>query len=92
VDSKVVGILSFYKTEPFVSNFLDKCPVLKASGHSSFLSIVPCSSTESVCMGRPGTGSPFFYMYLCLFLDLHVSLPFDEFTMDVLRTLMTEAY
>ena len=38
-------------------------------------------------MGRPGAGPPFFYMYACFFSDLHVSLPFDTFTMGVLRAL-----
>jgi len=31
--------------------------------------------------------SPFFYMYVFIFSDLHVSLPFDEFTMDVIWSL-----
>ena len=70
-----------------VARILDKCPILKASGHSSFFSVVPCSSTENVCFGRSGIGPPFFYMYTCLFSDLHVSLPFDKFTMGVLRAL-----
>jgi len=50
----------------------------------SILSLLP---TESVCMGRPGIDPPSFYMYSCLFSDLHVSLPFDKFTMGVLRAL-----
>jgi len=87
VDSKVVEISSSYKTKASVSKFLGKCPVLKAGGHSSFLSVVPYSSTESVCLGRPGTSPSFFYMYTCLFADLHVSVPFDKFTMGVLRAL-----
>ena len=49
VDFKVVGISSSYKAEASVSKFLDKCPVLKAGRHSSFFSVVPCSSIESVC-------------------------------------------
>ena len=61
VDPKVVGISSAYSTTTFVSKFLDKCPVLKAGGHSSFFSVEPCSSIESVCMGRPGTSPSFFY-------------------------------
>ena len=75
------------KTEASVSKFLDKCPVLKAGGHSSFFSVLPCSSTESVYLGRSGIGPPFFYMYTSLFADLHVSLPFNRFTMGVLRAL-----
>jgi len=70
-----------------VSKFLHRFSILKAGGHSSFFSVEPCLPTESVCMGRPGTSPPFFYMYSCLFSDLHVSLPFDSFTMDILQTL-----
>ena len=84
VNRKVVGISSTFSTEAFVSKFLDKCPILKEGGRSSFFSIESCLSTESVCLGRPSTGPPFFYMYSFLFLDLHVSLPFDKFTMGVL--------
>jgi len=87
IDFKEVGISSSYKSEASVSKFLDECPSLKAGGHSSFFSVVPCSSTENVCLGRSGTGPPFCYMYTCLFADLHVSLPFDKFTMGVLRAL-----
>ena len=90
VDPKVVGISSAYSTEAFVSKFLDKCPVLKADGHSSFFSVHPCPSIESVCMGRPGIDPPFFYLYVYLFPDLHVSLPFDEFTMGVLWSLYVD--
>ena len=87
VDPKVVEILSNYKTEVVVIEFLAKHPVLKAGGHSHYFSVLSCEPTERVCLGRPGAGPPFFYMYTCLFSDLHVSLPFDEFTMGVLRAL-----
>jgi len=69
VDSKVVGISSNFKTDAFVSKFLGKYPILKAGGHSCFFSVVPCESTESICLGRSGTGPPSFYMYTCLFAD-----------------------
>jgi len=83
----VVEISSNYKTEVVVTKFLVKHPILKAGGHSRYFSVLPCEPIESVCLGRSGTGSPFFYMYTCLFSELHVFLLFDEFTMDVLRTL-----
>jgi len=87
VDPKVIGISSTFSTEASVSKFLDKFPVLKADGRSSLFSVEPCLPTESVCMGRSGTDPPFFYLYSCLFSDLHVSLPFDNFIMGVFRTL-----
>jgi len=78
---------STYGTEESVAKFLRRQPVLKAEEYSSHFSILPCGVDERVCMGRPGSSPPFFYMYTCFFVDLFVSLPFDEFTMDVLRTL-----
>ena len=40
------------------------------------------------CVSWPGerTGQ-FFFVYNTLFADLHVTLPFDNFTMEVLQTL-----
>jgi len=90
VDPKVVRISSFYKTEAFVSKFLDKCPVLKESGHSSFFSAVPCSSTESVCLGRPGTDPPSFtcihvFFQTYMFLFLLTSSPWTSFAVSYKR-------
>ena len=87
VDPRVVEISFSYDTEDVVTEFLLKHPVLKPGVHSHYFSVVPCGSAERVCMGRPGAGPPFFYMYICFFSDLHVTLPFDEFTMGVLRVL-----
>ena len=80
VDPKVVRISSTFSTEVSVSKFLNRCSVLKVGGRSRFFNIEPRLLTKSVCMGRPSIGPPFFYMYSCLFSDLHVSLPFDKFT------------
>ena len=38
----------------------------------------------SVCHGREQAEEEFFYMYMCHFLQLHLPLPFDDFTMGVL--------
>ena len=93
VDPKVVEFSSTYATEKSVAKFLAKYPVLKAGEDSNgsrdldYFRILPCGSVERVCMDRAGAGPPFFYMYTCFFSDLHVSLPFDKFTMGVLRAL-----
>jgi len=87
VDSRVVEMSTNYDTEDAVIEFLLKHSVLKPGGHSHYFSVVPCGSAERVCMGRPDAGPPFFYMYICFFSNLHVSLSFDEFTMDVLQVL-----
>ncbi|QCE11066.1 Transposase putative [Vigna unguiculata] len=45
------------------------------------------TTVECVCHGREGSAEEFFYMYMCHFSQLHIWLPFDEFTMGVLRLL-----
>jgi len=87
VDSKVVERASSYSSADDVAEFFLKHPALKPGGHSNYFDVVPCGPIERVCMGRSGAGLPFFYMYTCLFSDLHVSLPFDTFTMGVLQAL-----
>jgi len=45
------------------------------------------SVVECVCHGREGASSDFFYMYSCMFVKLHIRLPFDAFTMGILKLL-----
>ena len=68
VDPRVVEMPSSYDTEDAVTEFLLKHPVLKPGDHSHYFSVVPCGSAERVCMGRPGTGPPFFLYVYMLFL------------------------
>jgi len=46
-----------------------------------------CTPMDNVCHGREGHDHDFFYIYPCLFIDSHLRLSFDDFTMGVLRTL-----
>ena len=41
---------------------------------------------EHVFMAYPSGTDPCFFMYTCFFRDLHVRLPFDDFTMKVLQS------
>jgi len=77
---------SFVKRD-VVASFLDQVCVLKPDVSLDVISIEPCEPTDVVCSARSTTERPFFYMYACLFLDLHVSLPFDNFTVGVLWAL-----
>jgi len=45
------------------------------------------TAVECVCHGREGVVEECFYMYMCHFSQLHIRLPFDEFTMGVLQLL-----
>jgi len=74
VDPKVVEFSSAYDTKKSVAKFLAKYPVLKVGEDSDdfrdpdYFRILPCGSTERVCMDRAGVGPPFFlHVYLFLF-------------------------
>ena len=87
VDPKVCEVSSFFYTDTSVAEFLNDVPVLKASAEESLLAFGPCSLEDSVYRERSSTEPPLFFMYSCLFADLHVSLPFDAFIAEVLREL-----
>jgi len=87
VDPKVYGIASMFHTDASVADFLNKVLVLKASAKESLLSFGPCSLDDRVYREWLSTEPPFFFMYNCLFSDLHVSLPFYKFTVGILQAL-----
>jgi len=66
---------------------MERFLILNANASLSFFRVESCLPIETICIGRSITDSHFFYMYSCLFLVLHVSLPFDNFTMGVLKAL-----
>jgi len=45
------------------------------------------SVVDCVCHGQEGATEEFFYMYMFHFSQLYVRLPFDDFTIGVLRLL-----
>ena len=73
VDPKVTRITSAFKTGTSVSEYLEKVPILKEYTSLDLLTVKPCLPTETICLGRSPTEPPFFYMYSCLFTNLHVS-------------------
>ena len=73
-----------WNTDASVADFLNKVHVLKASARDSLLSFGSWSLDDRVYMERSSTEPPFFFMFSCLFSDLHVSFPFDTFTVGVL--------
>jgi len=52
-----------------------------------FVLMKKCSVSDHVCYGREEGESDYFFMYSTFFTDVHVRLPFDEFTMGVLLIL-----
>jgi len=43
------------------------------------------SAIDNVCNGQEGYPKEIFYIYMSFFIQLHVHLPFDEFTIGRLR-------
>ena len=84
VDPKVCEVASI---DSLVAEFLNNVSILKASAEESLLAFGPCSLEDRVYRELSSTEIPFFFMYSCLFSDLHVSLPFVAFTAGVIREL-----
>ena len=84
VDPKVTMITSAFRIGISVSEFLERVPILKADASLDLLIVEPCLPTETICPDWSPIEPPFFYMYSCLFKNLNISLPFDNFTMGVL--------
>ncbi|QCD94286.1 hypothetical protein DEO72_LG5g2369 [Vigna unguiculata] len=76
----VVRVLSRIGVE--MTGFVERVGV---SG--DIVSLERVSAIDRVCHGQEGATEKFFYMYMCHFSQLHIRLPFDDFTMGVLRAL-----
>ena len=87
VDPKVTWITCLFVKRDVVAEFLDQVGVLELDVSLDVISIESCELTDVVCSTQSSTERPFFYIYACLFSDLHVSLPFDNFAVGVLRAL-----
>jgi len=64
-----------------------KDSILKLDSPSNVVAADSCNHTDQVCHGHENAPHDFFSVYIYLFNDLHVTLPFDEFIMEVLRIL-----
>jgi len=64
-----------------------KAPLVHSGLPSDIVVAEICGYTDRVCHGRENAPVDFFFVYNTLFVDLRVTLPFDEFTTDVLRFL-----
>jgi len=87
VDPKVIEFISIYRDSSSLDAFMDKHLLLKSDAFDNIFALDYCRSTDTICMGRSSPDGSFFFIYSCQFSNLHVVLPFDDFTMGVLRTL-----
>jgi len=87
VDPRVTGFAFVDLDGLSISSFIGKYTILKPDASDGILAIDYCGTTDTICMGRSPLEGPFFFVYACLFSDLHVTLPLDDFTMGLLWTL-----
>ena len=68
-------------------SWLNCTPIFEKGAQRDIVAPEQVTVMECVCHGREGSAKEFFYMYMCHFSQLHIRLPFDEFTMGVLQLL-----
>ena len=76
-----------FKKPDDLDKVIARAPVVRSGLPSDILIAEICGYTDRVYHGRENAPIDFFYVYSTLFVDLKVTLSFDEFTMDVLRFL-----
>jgi len=70
-----------------LKSWLNCTPIFEKGAQRDIVVPERVTTVECVCHNRDGAAEEFLYMYMCHFLQLHIRLPFDEFTMGVLRLL-----
>jgi len=83
----VIGFYLFFFGRNFHFHFLKEVPILKSDASDGILAVEHCRPTDTICMDQSSSEGPFFFLNSCLFFDLHVALPFNNFTMGVLQAL-----
>jgi len=78
---------SKYRWSRLLKSWLNSIYLFERGFDPDTMRVERVSAVECVCHGREGATADFFYVYSCMFVKLHVRLPFDNFTMGVLRLL-----
>ncbi|QCD86784.1 hypothetical protein DEO72_LG3g1310 [Vigna unguiculata] len=78
---------SLFRWSRLLNSWLNCTPVMSRGVSGDIVSLERVSAVDRVCHRQEGAIEKFFYMYMCHFSQLHVRLPFDDFTMGVLRAL-----
>jgi len=87
VASDVCDQSSLFRWSRLLNSWLNCTPVISRGVSGDIVSLERVSAIDRVCHGQEGATEKFFYMYMCHFSQLHIRLPFDDFTMGVLRAL-----
>jgi len=78
---------SLFRWSRLLKLWLNCTPIFEKGARRDIIAPERVTALECACHGREGATEEFFYMYMCHFSQLHIHLPFDEFTMGVLRLL-----
>ncbi|QCD93360.1 hypothetical protein DEO72_LG5g1435 [Vigna unguiculata] len=87
VASDVRDQSSLFRWSRLLNSWLNCTPIISRGVSGDIVSLERVSAIDRVCHGQEGATEKFFYMYMCHFSQLHIRLPFDDFTMGVLRAL-----
>ena len=87
VDVSVRNFPTIFRKPDDLDKVIARAPVVRSGLPSDILIAEICGYSDRVCHGRENVPVDFFYVYTTLFTNLRVTLPFDDFTMDVLRIL-----
>lgn len=87
VDPSVLNIPTGFRDSNSLDKFLSKVAFIKLDCSSDALMTDIYGYTDRVCHGRENAPHDFFFVYNTFFAYLHITLPFDDFTMGVLRIL-----
>jgi len=74
----------FWSIGRHVCTFNKSVSMLDASVEEDIILIDSVSAIDNVCHDWEGFSDEFFFMYVCLIIDIHIRFPFDELTMGVL--------
>lgn len=84
---EVKNYLPYFISTASIRHLLQRLDILGNLRDVDDYTFVVCRSNERACHGREGYPDDFFYVYITLFRDLGIRLPFSEFQMGVLREL-----
>ncbi|QCD86742.1 hypothetical protein DEO72_LG3g1268 [Vigna unguiculata] len=89
VASDVRDQSSLFRWSRLLNSSLNCTPVISRGVSGDIVSLERVSAIDRVCHGQEGAAKKFCYMYMCHFSQLHIRLPFDDFTMGRIGVEMT---
>jgi len=87
LDSEVVKAASVFTSTSSVQSFVDSVDIFDPSLPNDIFGFRRSSLSDRVFHGQGSSPDPFFFMYAKVFRDSHLQLPFNEFSIEVLKAL-----